>query len=269
MIGEDNTLMGDLCRQYNMSEAIDNVGGFRYEPSLSVPDMNTSNLLEGYNKLAEKVQPIQWRSTVQDGLRAISLTCDPTSDDKDYDCCGDTYYTKYSTTRYYTAVEEDENQYFKGGYMDGLRYSELTPKVQSIPELKEFFDGFKVPVVRSTARTIRGGYAKKANFKGGYHTDGDGFQYLRLNICLTSDKYVGLQYENELPFFMSAGDQYVIMSHVMHRACVLASQSFLRTHFVIDVVPWFDFNDGVWTPNEFFGKKHPFDMIKDGDIYGL
>jgi len=41
-----------------------------------------------------------------------------------------------------------------------------------------------------------------------------------------------------------------------------------RTHLVIGVSPWYDYNskNNTWSQNEFFGNKHPFDMLLDGDI---
>ena len=36
-----------------------------------------------------------------------------------------------------------------------------------------------------------------------------------------------------------------------------------RTCLVLGISPWLNYKDGVWTPNQFFNKKHPTDMIKD------
>jgi hypothetical protein len=37
---------------------------------------------------------------------------------------------------------------------------------------------------------------------------------------------------------------------------------------VMGISPWFTYNgeDDSWSTNEFFGKKHPIDMLIDGDL---
>ena len=45
-----------------------------------------------------------------------------------------------------------------------------------------------------------------------------------------------------------------------------------RTNYVLAVSPWFDWNEEeqYWQQNEFYGEKHPVDMVIDGDaIDGL
>lgn len=263
----DQTLMGELAKRYDLDNAIRHVGGLRKEPLLMLPNHPTDLLIGGVNQLMDQVPAIQWKSSTQTALSAISLTCRKDSDDPDYDCCGSHYYKKYCATDYYHAPMNDTSEFVKGGYMDGLQFNSMTPKVMSIPSLAQYFKGFKVPVVRSTVRTIDCGNAPLVTPDGGFHTDGNPFQYLRINVCLTAVMGAGLQYIGEPPFYMVPGENRVIMSHIPHRAYILDNYPGYRTHAVIDVVPWFSFDGDTWVPNEFFGVKHPFDMVNDGDIY--
>ena len=41
-----------------------------------------------------------------------------------------------------------------------------------------------------------------------------------------------------------------------------------RTNYILAVNPWFDWDsqNKCWIQNEFYGEKHPLDMIVDGDV---
>jgi hypothetical protein len=41
-----------------------------------------------------------------------------------------------------------------------------------------------------------------------------------------------------------------------------------RINYILAVNPWFDFNyeEQCWEQNEFYGEKHPVDMVIDGDV---
>lgn len=42
----------------------------------------------------------------------------------------------------------------------------------------------------------------------------------------------------------------------------------VRIGLVVGIVPWFDYDaeKECWISNEFYGKMHPFDMLKHGHI---
>ena len=46
---------------------------------------------------------------------------------------------------------------------------------------------------------------------------------------------------------------------------------FYRINLIYAVSPWFDYNSekDIWYPNEFCEKKHPIDMLLDGDIIDM
>ena len=41
-----------------------------------------------------------------------------------------------------------------------------------------------------------------------------------------------------------------------------------KGHLFLGCNGWWDFNETTetWTQNEFFGKKHPWDMLHDGEV---
>ena len=70
------------------------------------------------------------------------------------------------------------------------------------------------------------------------------------------------------PYNLKVGKLYSWDTDLPHRVSSYVNTTNTRTHLVIGVSPWFDYNskDDTWAPNEFFGSKHPFDMLIDGDI---
>jgi hypothetical protein len=64
----------------------------------------------------------------------------------------------------------------------------------------------------------------------------------------------------------SAGYGYSWDTNMPHRACAVKHGATDRAAVVLGFSPWFDLVDGEWVPNEFFGKKHPLQMLLDGDV---
>lgn len=67
-------------------------------------------------------------------------------------------------------------------------------------------------------------------------------------------------------FFMETGRAYVYDTHKFHRAVCKKIEKFDRIHMICGVSPWFDFDESTqcWKSNEYYGKIHPFDMLKEG-----
>lgn len=103
-----------------------------------------------------------------------------------------------------------------------------------------------------------------------WHTDDSWFYELRLNLSLNNiDNAFGIEIENfeKQPFV--PGTWYMWDTGILHRPYVEHKvPNFSRTNYVLAVNPWFDWDEHeqCWIQNEFFGEKHPADMVVDGDV---
>tara|TARA_B100000085_G_scaffold126718_1_gene115387 strand:+ start:5179 stop:6237 length:1059 start_codon:yes stop_codon:yes gene_type:complete len=107
-----------------------------------------------------------------------------------------------------------------------------------------------------------------------WHRDDTWFYELRINLSLHNENNVyGIEIENygSKPFI--PGNWYVWDTYVTHRPYVnQAMPGKARTNYVLAVNPWFDWieEEQCWIQNEFYGEKHPADMVIEGDaIEGL
>ena len=101
-----------------------------------------------------------------------------------------------------------------------------------------------------------------------WHKDESMFENLRVNIPLLTDPIFELEQEGYPPTHLEAGYAYSWDTHIMHRAYAKERLPKQRIHLMLGFSCWWDFNEetGNWTQNEFFGKKHPKDMLIDGDV---
>ena len=164
----------------------------------------------------------------------------------------------------------------RGYYSDTYGFRALTPAMKLIaPHLPKF----KRSLVRSRLSVLDGMRPETNGFSFGWHTDEIVFSNLRINIPITCPEGYVIQVEaNGLPpiegsptiksYPMREGYAYSWNTNLPHRPCALREVPQLRTNLVIGVSPWFDYDpiEDSWTPNEFFGRKHPFQMLHDGDI---
>jgi hypothetical protein len=61
----------------------------------------------------------------------------------------------------------------------------------------------------------------------------------------------------------------VVNTDVPHRVYVRQPNDSLRTNLVLGLTPWLDYDasDDSWSPNEYFGRMHPYDMVREGLIF--
>lgn len=103
-----------------------------------------------------------------------------------------------------------------------------------------------------------------------WHRDDSWFYELRINLSLHNENNAyGIEIENygQKPF--TPGNWYVWDTYVTHRPYVnQAMPGYARTNYVLAVNPWFDWieDEKCWVQNEFYGEKHPLDMVVDGDV---
>lgn len=98
------------------------------------------------------------------------------------------------------------------------------------------------------------------------HKDDCPFEILRVNISITNNGDFGLQYEGMEPLYTPAGENIVVNTDVRHRAYIKQTNDFLRTNLVIGITPWLNYDQlkDEWSLNEYFGKLHPYDIVKQG-----
>jgi hypothetical protein len=138
--------------------------------------------------------------------------------------------------------------------------------------LGEFLDTCKRTMVRSAVRII---YADQEGPVGDgkyagvtWHRDESMFENLRVNIPLLTDPIFLLEQEGYPPEHLESGYAYSWDTHVLHRAYATEKTPKHRIHLMLGFSCWWDFDEesGNWSQNEFFGKKHPKDMLIDGDV---
>lgn len=140
--------------------------------------------------------------------------------------------------------------------------------------LGTFLDTFKRTMVRSAVRVIYAdqvGQVGEENLAGvRWHRDEPFFENLRVNIPLLTNPLFVLEQEGHEPYHLQAGYAYTWDTNTLHRAYATARTEvpMQRIHLMLGFSTWWDFNEqtGQWTQNEFFNKKHPLDMLVDGDV---
>jgi hypothetical protein len=266
-----STVIDFIKGQCDWGLAVSSVGS-RFDPFLSADiQINGQDVLREINELYRELGAVSWASQASLNLYGLSLNYNPDHPPEDWKrgSFGNGRYRSYSVYDYYGAVSADQINRVKGDYLDSLGFRSILPAVSGKSHLKALFDSFKVPVVRSTSRTLNGSLCfKTMTGDGGLHTDDSPFEVLRLNICLSNNGSFGLQYLSQEPIFTEPGGNLVVNTDIPHRAYIKDSCDFLRTNLIVGVAPWlnYDKQTDAWSLNEYFGKMHPYDMVKQGLI---
>lgn len=206
----------------------------------------------------------------------ISLTCNPDMPgDPNYGTLGTDKLTK---REHYYATPETLAKI--GGARDSYydTYGFCAPTPAATENLGELTRLFKRSLVRSRMSVIRGGRSAPAGFFWGWHKDEPVYENLRVNIHVTDSPEYAIQNMtvDEMPagptdsriveHQYEAGYGYSWDTNLPHRACAVTVPNHDRIALIYGVSPWFDLVGGEWVPNEFFGKKHPLQMLLDGDV---
>lgn len=159
----------------------------------------------------------------------------------------------------------------KNSHFDTLGFVYRTPASRH-KSLGTFLDSFKRTMVRTAIRIIyaeQEGPVGEGRYAGvTWHKDEAMTCNLRINIpIITHPDYV-LEQEGCEPKHLKAGYGYSWNTNISHRAYALTRTAPPRIHIMLGFSCWWDFDEekGTWTSNEFAGKKHPLDMLYDGDI---
>lgn len=159
-------------------------------------------------------------------------------------------------------------------------YGFRLPTTAASQELALLTSKLKRSLVRSRLSVMRAGSAVTSALQWGWHKDESVFENLRINIHVTDspDHRIQVMREDRKPATLNdaaltehqfeVGYGYSWDTHLPHRACSVGVPRQDRTAIVLGVAPWFDYDAeaDAWTPNEFFGRKHPLAMLLDGDV---
>jgi hypothetical protein len=163
----------------------------------------------------------------------------------------------------------------KNSYYDTYGFWMLTPALRA---LRSIISRCKRSLVRSRLAVIRGNRPEARDFNFGWHRDEPVFENLRVNIPVFAPPGYGIQVElsgnhpkegspSIETYKLKEGFAYSWQTGLAHRACALEDTKKDRVNLVLGFAPWFDnVGGGKWEPNEFFGRKHPFTMLRDGDV---
>lgn len=175
---------------------------------------------------------------------------------------------------------EGVNQHvnLRDSYYDTYGFNSPTPAAQK--HLAPLLARMKRSPVRARLSVIRADHAEPKDFFWGWHKDETVFENLRINIHVTdSDLHrIQIMREDRMPanpwdaaiaeHRFEIGYGYSWDTHLPHRACAVQTPSYDRAAIVLGVSPWFNYDaeSDEWVPNEFFGRKHPLQMLVDGDV---
>lgn len=172
---------------------------------------------------------------------------------------------KNSNSQFFWNSKQQHSQ-LKNSYFDGYGFNTPTPASQH-GEFGKFMERCKRTRVRSRLSILNG---RDFELTRGWHKDEMIFENIRINIPITTTPQYMFQIENHEPTHLKIGWAYSWDTYIPHRVfCENVVDDSRRIHAVLGFSPWWDYNaeEQCWTQNEFYGVKHPFDMLVDGDIF--
>lgn len=209
-----------------------------------------------------------WRSSIgdDDSYGGFSITYNPNLQYKDQPIHQHTLGTAVNNPNQFYNGSIENHKYLKNSYFDGMSFNELTPAAQT-GYMGEFLNDMNknVTITRSRMGVLRG---NKTTLKMPYHMDSQIFELTRLNIPVTGDDNFHFQFEGLDPYVLNIGSAYSWQTQVPHRVYCHRVSPIDRINMVIGWSPWLTYNreEKYWFVNEFFGKKHPYQMLIDGDV---
>jgi hypothetical protein len=152
----------------------------------------------------------------------------------------------------------------KNSYFDSYGFNTQTPASKHSC-LGEFISRSRRTLIRSRMSILNGSVGRER----GWHKDEIIFENLRINIPITTNENFLFQIKDHDPIHLPVGKAYSWDTHVLHRVFTPTVNDFRRMHIVLGFSPWWNYlsDEQAWVQNEFYGVKHPFDMLADGDIF--
>jgi hypothetical protein len=226
-----------------------------------------------------------FRNTADDVARpaygSLSLSDNPDIDGDPHSATLGSAHLRNGQYFYGSAQTRAQMPRLKGDYYDGYGFRRLTPAATH-GALGDLMRGFTLPVIRSRLSVIPGDNPEALKDGYGWHRDESIFHNLRINIPVwTAPEYL-LEIET-MENEPRAGSATAHRHHLRHGfawswdtnlphrvfASGLTTQS--RCHLVVGLAPWFDYDAGndAWSPNQWFGRVHPHDLIAEGLAHPL
>lgn len=155
----------------------------------------------------------------------------------------------------------------RNSYPDSYAFRQRS-KASHHGALGVLLDRFNRSMIRSRIATINASHWNSVISKRMWHHDEPIFINTRINIPLTTAAEFVYEVEGVGLGRFDLGYVYSWDTSKMHRVYALHPSPNKRTHLVIGSAPWFNYipDEDMWEANEFFGEKHPFDMLIDGDF---
>jgi hypothetical protein len=215
-----------------------------------------------------------------DPYLSLSLTCNPDLEDAGV---RDVHQATLGTS----VNRRDEFYYgqvgrfarLKHSYFDTYGFRVRTPAAR-IGALGDFLAQCRLSLVRSRLSLLRATHSDVCSFDFGWHRDEPVFENLRINIPLFSQRSFRLEIEHERDrpakrsttmssHYLAPGSAYTFDSNRPHRVFAMAPSDADRIHLVLGFAPWYryDARADVWEPNEFYGRVHPFDLVRSGKLH--
>lgn len=168
---------------------------------------------------------------------------------------------------YYNTL--DHHPVLKNSYFDSYGFNVATPGSKH-KSLGTLMNRCKRTKIRSRLSIIHGEQSRDpSDVRQGWHKDEVPFFNLRINIpVLTTPNYF-FELEDYAPVHLPVGYSYSWDNYKPHRVFKQNIENSRRIHLVLGFSPWWDYipEEKAWVQNEFYGVKHPFDMLLDGDIF--
>ena len=218
-------------------------------------------------EVMHKYKPIGWQTNTKNTnyYKSLSLRSNPNHQDnlnENYSSVG----TPKNNPGEFFYSQTHKHSYLKDSYYDTYGFIHPTP-CSLEGELGNFLSNIKRTIIRSRISTIVASEQPK-DPRAGWHRDEEIFINLRLNIPITTSNEFYFEMENEQPYNLELGNLYSWDTNIAHRVFASEHTENTRTNLIIGCSPWLDYipEKQAWIKNEFFGKKHPFEMLLDGDI---
>jgi hypothetical protein len=203
-----------------------------------------------------------------DGYTGFSLVYNPNHQDG-LDPHSSTLGTPKNSITEFFWNKTEKHQVLKDSYFDGYGFNIPTP-ASDYDLIGTFMSRSKRTRVRSRMSILNGWVYDQSRLDSrGWHKDEPVFENLRINIPVTTSKDYLFQIEGLEPKHLDVGWAYTWNTYEPHRVYNGSKNQDRRIHFVLGYSPWWDYipEEQAWVQNEFYGNKHPFDMIVDGDIF--
>lgn len=163
----------------------------------------------------------------------------------------------------------------KNSDRDTLSINTLSPIIDNT-ELRKFLSHFNRSIIRSKIVTHHAEYSSDdvSSLKA-WHTDGSIFFNFRILIPLVTSENFGVEFmtsksgSDEISYFSFENNfLYAFDTSKPHRYHCKRKSDEVRIGLVVGICPWFDYDiqNDSWSSNEFYGKMHPFEMLKQGHI---